>query len=192
MAMEYFNVIKTTNNSSNCKNNKNKNKNKNKNENRTTATTAAAAAATTTTAITTKTTTTTTTTTTLTRCSAQSRECYLEYGNHESEGDPITVSHPVRRGVLRDIDEMEKIMDNLFNFELAAYNGAHTPVRLLFFGIWREERTQNIPLGMPHTMHIIIVCLPSDNEQHKLQRLITYRVPRVSHSLIRANPTPRR
>lgn len=39
-----------------------------------------------------------------------------------------TGDHPVRRGVLRDIDEMEKLMDNLFNFELAAYAGAHTPV----------------------------------------------------------------
>ena len=25
---------------------------------------------------------------------------------------------------------MEKLVDNLFNFELAAYNGAHTPVSL--------------------------------------------------------------
>lgn len=44
-------------------------------------------------------------------------------------------NHPVRRGVLRDIDEMEKLMDNLFNFELAAYNGAHTPVSFLFFAM---------------------------------------------------------
>lgn len=39
-----------------------------------------------------------------------------------------TGDHPVRRGILRDIDEMEKLVDNLFNFELAAYAGAHTPV----------------------------------------------------------------
>lgn len=43
------------------------------------------------------------------------------------EGAP-TGDHPVRRGILRDIDEMEKLVDNLFNFELAAYAGAHTPV----------------------------------------------------------------
>lgn len=62
--------------------------------------------------------------------SHQSRECYLEYEHKELDGDPQTSvgDHPVRRGVLRDVDEMEKLMDNLFNFELAAYSGAHTPV----------------------------------------------------------------
>lgn len=59
----------------------------------------------------------------------------MEYATEKedaaSTGDGEVV-HPVRRGVLRDIDEMEKLMDNLFNFELAAYAGAHTPVRFGF------------------------------------------------------------
>lgn len=59
----------------------------------------------------------------------------MEYATEKedaaSTGDG-DVLHPVRRGVLRDIDEMEKLMDNLFNFELAAYAGAHTPVRIGF------------------------------------------------------------
>lgn len=54
----------------------------------------------------------------------------MEYGSMDEgvEGASSTGDHPVRRGILRDIDEMEKLVDNLFNFELAAYAGAHTPV----------------------------------------------------------------
>lgn len=52
----------------------------------------------------------------------------MEYGADKGAKAVSTGEHPVRRGILRDIDEMEKLVDNLFNFELAAYAGAHTPV----------------------------------------------------------------
>lgn len=58
----------------------------------------------------------------------------MEYANSETQADEEAKAagdHPVWRGVLRDIDEMEKLMDNLFNFELAAHAGAHTPVSVL-------------------------------------------------------------
>eukprot|EP00752_Nemacystus_decipiens_P012118 g10743.t1 len=60
-----------------------------------------------------------------------SRECYVEYGAEKGAEGASTGAHPVRRGILRDIDEMEKLVDNLFNFELAAYAGAHTPVLMV-------------------------------------------------------------
>lgn len=53
----------------------------------------------------------------------------MEYGADKGAEEISTGEHPVRRGILQDIDEMEKLVDNLFNFELAAYAGAHTPVR---------------------------------------------------------------
>jgi len=62
----------------------------------------------------------------------------VEYAASTGEGE---VLHPVRRGVLRDIDEMEKLMDNLFNFELAAYAGAHTPVGI---GWGRKQLLQSV------------------------------------------------
>lgn len=52
----------------------------------------------------------------------------MEYGAEKGAEAVSTGEHPVRRGILQDIDEMEKLVDNLFNFELAAYAGAHTPV----------------------------------------------------------------
>lgn len=52
----------------------------------------------------------------------------MGYGEDKGAEVVSTGEHPVRRGILRDIDEMEKLVDNLFNFELAAYAGAHTPV----------------------------------------------------------------
>lgn len=73
--------------------------------------------------------------------SAQSRECYLEYNQGETggEGNAVVSDHPVRRGVLRDVEEMERLMDNVFNFELA-YAGAHTPVSIFleFVKGWRD------------------------------------------------------
>eukprot|EP00903_Cladosiphon_okamuranus_P008389 g8065.t1 len=61
----------------------------------------------------------------------ESRECYVEYGAEKGAEEVSAGEHPVRRGILQDIDEMEKLVDNLFNFELAAYAGAHTPVLMV-------------------------------------------------------------
>lgn len=61
----------------------------------------------------------------------QSRECYSEYEHKDPDREGETTvagGHPVRRGVLRDVDEMEKLMDNVFGFELG-YAGVHAPVR---------------------------------------------------------------
>lgn len=50
-------------------------------------------------------------------------------------------AHPVRRGLLRDVDEMEKLVDNIFNLELA-YTGSHSPVRCLVVIIRMNAMTQ--------------------------------------------------
>lgn len=67
----------------------------------------------------------------------------MEYGSMGKEVEGAsTGDHPVRRGILRDIDEMEKLVDNLFNFELAAYAGAHTPVSGHLWGIVLRKPNQ--------------------------------------------------
>lgn len=62
----------------------------------------------------------------------QSRECYWEYGSADGKDNTAVSDHPVRRGVLRDIEEMERLMDNIFSFELS-HAGTHTPVSGSYF-----------------------------------------------------------
>ncbi|CAM9450908.1 unnamed protein product [Ectocarpus fasciculatus] len=91
----------------------------------------------------------------------ESRECYLEYGNTGKDDEAVAAGdHPVRRGVLRDIDEMEKLMDNLFNFELAAYAGAHTPVLMVEPPLNERSQRQEMAAMMFETFKVpaLSVC----------------------------------
>ncbi|CAM9247966.1 unnamed protein product [Ascophyllum nodosum] len=95
----------------------------------------------------------------------ESRECYHEYTStckENEEGasaEATTFDHPLRRGLLQDIDKMEKLVDNLFNLELATHAGDH-PVLMLEPPLNAREQRQEIAAMMFETFKVpaLSVC----------------------------------
>ncbi|CAN0238209.1 unnamed protein product, partial [Discosporangium mesarthrocarpum] len=92
----------------------------------------------------------------------QSRECYRAYqdggGDEDSAASDSTAVHPVERGLLQDIEEMEKLMDNIFNFELAVYPDAHVPVLLTEPPLNDRKHRQNLADMMFETFKVPAMC----------------------------------